>query len=332
MQHDIEYVHMNPSEVEELSHYLGAPEMLPGASKSVLFKDASFFDRPDVIESLYERGNAIKKSHFYSQLSSALDQDAAKGRYGDTLSVGLPKRAVDRIAYSFGGRVTKNEETGRREFFLGALLGGLGKAILPGIGGALGNLVGGGIDSIGNAIGGLFGGHRRPAAAPAPAPAAAAPAAPARPSYAPAPGMGGGSPSPSWGNPMGMASQFMSPSQNRPWQQAMPAAFGTGASTAGMNYMDGMPMHQALASGAQSAAQNWGGGFGRTAAHGFGQMANGATPYQAAWSTADNMASRFPQNPFSRMYGSVRDMYGPQGGGMSSAGGRHGMGSMPSYQ
>lgn len=72
------------------------------------------------------------------------------GRMGDTEIVVLPRPVADLFDKAlYGGPQPKNPHTGKREYFIGALLGGLGSVLAPHLGG----LIGKGVGAIGNMLG-----------------------------------------------------------------------------------------------------------------------------------------------------------------------------------
>lgn len=203
----------------------------------------------------------------------------SSGRYGDTHAVVLPRPVADLFDKAlYGGPQQGNPHTGKREYFLGALLGGLGRALIPALAPVvapmLGKLAGSGLGAIGKMFG--IGG-----------------------SEAAGQKMGG-----ALGQMGSQMATGMAGGQN--WRQALGSSVGPaiqgqfgnnmytqGLGQAAQSYGSGMPMGQSamsgLQQGSQYAPQPWMREMGSAGAN-FGQnMMQGQSPEQSAYGAMGQM-------------------------------------------
>lgn len=144
--------HMNPDEIRELmelqENYLGTkPKFTVGGVPD--FSDLDeVFSHPEVANATMGH---IRKRMADGGHAIADDFDIMRrsGRFGDTKMAYLPKSLANHLDNALGRSI--NPATGKREYFIGALLGGLGR-MLPSIAGMFGG--GAGAAGAGAASGG----------------------------------------------------------------------------------------------------------------------------------------------------------------------------------
>lgn len=137
----MELVHLNKSEVSGLDKAQGGPSYR-GKYKEYS-KLGHAFMHPEAIKAL----NKASRQYHANGGRAKIDEMRKHGRFGDTEIAYMPKHVADRLDRLMGG-TCRNPKTGKREYFLGALMGAL-----PMVGGLLSK-----IPVVGKALGGMFGG------------------------------------------------------------------------------------------------------------------------------------------------------------------------------
>lgn len=123
--------HMSPSEIKELAQFMpGGLEADPQTRLPSFKKLMGLMNHPSVKNGLIEwEGNRFAGGGEVEGFNNFLRNS---GRFGDTMAVHLPRPLADLFDRALsGGQPSINPKTGRREYFLGGFLGGLGKIFSP---------------------------------------------------------------------------------------------------------------------------------------------------------------------------------------------------------
>lgn len=152
--------HMSPQEIEELVRIQGRADIDPHTGFHSFAPLGEYIAHKRVsphIDSFMQNYRAQPRAH--AGLSRYIEDS---GQHGDTKAVVLPRVLANLFDNALNnGRPMINPKTGKRQYFLGALLGGLGSilspftsaigSMLPGIGGALSSAASSILPSIGSA-------------------------------------------------------------------------------------------------------------------------------------------------------------------------------------
>ena len=139
----MEEVHVSPHEAEWWDHLQGGPQFTATGKRSYK-KLGQLFKNPHIENMFHEHA----RSHFASGGSVGRNHHASEhnGRFGDTMVVEMPHHLCKVLDRAIGGPCY-NPIDGKREYFLGALLGGAARLfgpmmsrLAPSLGSALGGL------------------------------------------------------------------------------------------------------------------------------------------------------------------------------------------------
>lgn len=122
--------HMSPAEVKELFKLQGGESYDHATQLPHFRKLLELMSRPEVLPMLQNlirqpraEGGAVERMNDYLRQS---------GRFGDTVPVKMPRAMADLFDMHLNsGRPSINPNTGKREYFLGSLFGGLSKILSP---------------------------------------------------------------------------------------------------------------------------------------------------------------------------------------------------------
>lgn len=152
--------HMSPSEIDELLRIQGRNEIDPHTGFHSFAPLGEYISHQQVsphIDSFIQNYRGQPRAN--AGLSRYIEDS---GQHGDTKAVVLPRVLANLFDNALNnGRPMINPKTGKRQYFLGALLGGLGSILspltgaisgmLPGIGGALSSAASSILPSLGSA-------------------------------------------------------------------------------------------------------------------------------------------------------------------------------------
>lgn len=154
--------HMTPAEIRELSNIQGKMEFDPQTNLPSFKSLMHMSNHPEVKNKMIEwEGNRFAGGGEVEGINNFI---RSSGRYGDTEAVKLPTVIANLFDRALNnGRPSINPKTGKREYFLGGLLGGLGNifsSFMPAAGGvikslapSLGNMAGSALGSLGQRFG-----------------------------------------------------------------------------------------------------------------------------------------------------------------------------------
>lgn len=125
--------HFNRSELDQLDHLQGKRNEDHTTGVRKYDKLESLLENPHLMQTI---AHHVKAHHHYAfgghPMAPMIEQMKHDGRFGDT-EMGMIGPRTEHILNHYAGGGSTNPIDGKHEYFLGALLGGLGQAIIPGL-------------------------------------------------------------------------------------------------------------------------------------------------------------------------------------------------------